>query len=63
MDDDPPNSQPQVPVAMGQTVVILGIPRETIAKGIMKMGITSNLYLVETHTLSLLTDRILVFQP
>lgn len=48
---------------MGQTVVILGIPRETIAKGIMKMGITSNLYLVETHTLSLLTDRILVFQP
>lgn len=62
MDDDPPNSQPQVPVEMGQTAVILGIWRETIAKGIMKMDVTSNLHLEETHTL-LLTDRILVLEP
>lgn len=63
MDDDPPNSQPQVPVELGQTVDVLGIweGRQHIywkiaAKGIMKMDITSNLHLEEIHILWLLAD-------
>lgn len=63
MDDDPPNSQPQVPVELGPTVAVLGIWKgrqhiywEIAAKGIMKMDITSNLTLEEMHILLLLVD-------
>lgn len=52
MDDDPPNSQPQVPVELGRTGGGLGhaggeqhIRWETPAKGSEKMVVTSNLNL------------------